>query len=180
MTTTHLQSRITATISELITTENIYSVAKSIDAIKVFFTKINAGKEVHKQEYLKNEGIEEEYKFVHPLRKILKNYLANSAKRKPNTEIKIELDFAKTSREKLKSSRTESIINDEETITRHLKSLRHRISGATEVGIVKKRYLKSYHHQVEKFYDFIKLITTYEIYLRKPSKKLVCVNRQKP
>ena len=76
-------------VSELITTENIYSVAKSIDAIKaVFYKKINAEKEVHKEEYLKNEGLEEEYKFVHPLEKDLKSYLANSAKRKPNTERK--------------------------------------------------------------------------------------------
>ena len=44
--------------SELITTENIYSVAKSIDAIKaVFYKKINAEKEVHKEEYLKTKAL---------------------------------------------------------------------------------------------------------------------------
>ena len=36
-------------LSELITTENIYSVAKSIDAIKAtFYKKINTEKKIHK------------------------------------------------------------------------------------------------------------------------------------
>ena len=47
-------------LSELITTENIYSVAKNVDTIKaVFYKKINAEKDVHKAEYIKNEGSKE-------------------------------------------------------------------------------------------------------------------------
>ena len=105
-------------VSELITTENIYSVAKSIDAIKaVFYKKINAEKEVHKQEYLKNEGIEEEYKFVHPLEKDFKKLFSKFRKKKAEYRDKIELDFAKNLKIKTQIIKDiESIINDEETI----------------------------------------------------------------
>ena len=43
-------------ISQLISTNDIYSVANKIEAIKaVFYKKINAEKEAHKNEFLKNE-----------------------------------------------------------------------------------------------------------------------------
>ena len=48
----------------------------------MFYKKINAEKEVHKEEYLKNEGIEEEYKFVHPLEKDFKKLFSEFRKKK--------------------------------------------------------------------------------------------------
>ena len=83
-------------LSELITTENIYSITKSIDAIKaVFYKKINAEKDVHKEEYLKNDGSIEEYKFVHPLEKDFKKLFSEFLKKKAEYREKIELEFAK-------------------------------------------------------------------------------------
>ena len=83
-------------VSELITTENIYSVANSIDAIKaVFYKKINTEKEAHKEEYLKNKGLEKEYKFVHPQEKDFKKLFSEFRKKKAEYRQKIELDFAK-------------------------------------------------------------------------------------
>jgi len=150
-------------ISELIKTENIYSVAKSIDAIKaVFYKKINAEKEVHKKEYLKNKGILEEYKFVHPLEKDFKKLFSKFRKKKAEYRDKIELDFAKNLEIKTQIIKDiERIINDEETIKEtfeKFRALQDKWRATGEVGIGYRNDIwKSYHHQVEKFYDFIKI-----------------------
>ena len=150
-------------VSELITTENIYSVAKSIDAIKaVFYKKINTEKEVHKEEYLKNEGLEEEYKFVHPLEKDFKKLFSKFRKKKAEYREKIELGFAKNLKIKTQIIKDiESIISDEETIKEtfeKFRALQDKWRATGEVGIVYRNDIwKSYHHQVEKFYDFIKI-----------------------
>ena len=150
-------------VSELITTENIYSVAKTIDAIKaVFYKKINAEKEDHKEEYLKNEGLEEEYKFVHPLEKDFKKLFSEFRKKKAEYREKIELDFAKNLKIKTQIIRDiESIISDEETIKEtfeNFRALQDKWRSTGEVGIGYRNDIwKSYHHQVEKFYDFIKI-----------------------
>jgi hypothetical protein len=150
-------------VSELITTENIYSVANSIDAIKaVFYKKINTEKEAHKEEYLKNKGLEKEYKFVHPLEKDFKKLFSEFRKKKAEYRQKIELDFAKNLKIKTQIIKDiESIINDEETIKEtfeKFRGLQDKWRATGEVGIGYRNDIwKSYHHQVEKFYDFIKI-----------------------
>ena len=150
-------------LSELITTENIYSVTKSIDAIKaVFYKKINTEKEVHKEEYLKNEGSIEEYKFVHPLEEDFKKLFSQFRKKKAEYRKKIELEFAKNLKIKTQIIKDiESIISDEETIKEtfeKFRALQDKWRYTGEVGIGYRNDIwKSYHHQVEKFYDFIKI-----------------------
>ena len=150
-------------LSKLITTKNIYSVVKNIDAIKaVFYKKINAEKEVHKQEYLKNEGLEEEYKFIHPLEKNFKKLLSEFRNKKAEYREKIELDFAKNLKIKTQIIKDiECIISNEETIKETFEKFRAlqdkwRATGEVAIGY-RNDIWKSYHHQVEKFYDFIKI-----------------------
>tara|TARA_B100000963_G_scaffold80696_1_gene68682 strand:- start:12048 stop:13829 length:1782 start_codon:yes stop_codon:yes gene_type:complete len=150
-------------LSKLITTKNIYSVVKNIDAIKaVFYKKINAEKEVHKQEYLKNEGLEEEYKFIHPLEKNFKKLLSEFRNKKAEYREKIELDFAKNLKIKTQIIKDiECIISNEETIKETFEKFRAlqdkwRATGEVAIGY-RNDIWKSYHHKVEKFYDFIKI-----------------------
>ena len=70
-----------------------------------------------KEEYFKNEGLEEEYKFVHPLEKDFKKLFSEFRKKKAEYREKIELDFAKNLKIKTQIIKDiESIISDEETI----------------------------------------------------------------
>ena len=150
-------------VSELIKIDNIYSVAKSVDAIKaVFYKKINTEKELHKEEYLKNEGVEEEYKFIHPLEKDFKKIFGEFRKKKAEYRENLELDFAKNLKIKSQIIKDiESIIKDEETIKEtfeRFRALQDKWRSTGEVGIGYRNDIwKSYHHQVEKFYDFIKI-----------------------
>jgi hypothetical protein len=150
-------------VSELIKIDNIYSVAKSVDAIKaVFYKKINTEKELHKEEYLKNDGVEEEYKFIHPLEKDFKKIFGEFRKKKAEYRENLELDFAKNLKIKSQIIKDiESIIKDEETIKEtfeRFRALQDKWRSTREVGIGYRNDIwKSYHHQVEKFYDFIKI-----------------------
>ena len=150
-------------LSELITTENIYSVAKNVDTIKaVFYKKINAEKDVHKAEYIKNEGSKEEYKFVHPLENDFKKLFSQFRKKKAEYREKIEIDYAKNLKIKTQIIKDiESIISVEETIKEtfeKFRALQEKWRATGEVGLVYRNDIwNSYHHHVEKFYDFIKI-----------------------
>ena len=150
-------------VTELVKTENIYSVAKNVEAIKaVFYKKINTEKELHKQAYLKNEGIEEDYEFVHPLERNFKKLLAEFRKKKADFREKTELDFTKNLKIKSQIIKDiEALIKDEETIKDTFEKFRAlqdkwRATGEVSIGY-RNDIWKSYHHQVEKFYDYIKI-----------------------
>lgn len=148
---------------ELIKADNIYSVAKSIDGIKaIFYKKVNAEKELHKSEFLKNEGIEEEYKYYHPLEKDYKKIYGEFRKKKAEHREKIELDFVKNLKIKTQIIKDiEALVSDEETIKETFEKFRAlqdkwRSTGEVSIGY-RNDIWKSYHHQVEKFYDYIKI-----------------------
>jgi len=83
-------------ISQLISTNDIYSVANKIEAIKaVFYKKINAEKEAHKNEFLENEGLEKEYIHTHPLEKDFKKLFIEFRKKKARYRKRLEEDFEK-------------------------------------------------------------------------------------
>ena len=150
-------------ISQLISTNDIYSVANKIEAIKaVFYKKINAEKEAHKNEFLKNEGLKKEYIYTHPIEKDFKELFIEFRKKKAEYRKKLEEDFEKNL--KIKSKIIEDIqnlINEKETIKETFTKFRNLINkwrSTGEVGFSYRNDLwKSYHHQVEKFYDFIKI-----------------------
>ena len=127
----------------------------------MFYKKINTEKK-YKEDYLKNEGLEEEYKFVHPLEKDFKKLFGEFRKKKAEYREKIELDFAKNLKIKTQIIKDiESIISDEETIKEtfeKFRALQDKWRDTGEVGIGYRNDIwKSYHHQIEKFYDFIKI-----------------------
>ncbi|MBH83202.1 MAG: hypothetical protein CMP70_00820 [Flavobacteriales bacterium] len=150
-------------ISQLISTNDIYSVANKIEAIKaVFYKKINAEKEAHKNEFLKNEGLKKEYIYTHPIEKDFKELFIEFRKKKAEYRKKLEEDFEKNLKIKSKIIKDiQNLINEKETIKETFTKFRNLINkwrSTGEVGFSYRNDLwKSYHHQVEKFYDFIKI-----------------------
>jgi len=150
-------------ISQLISTNDIYSVANKIEAIKaVFYKKINAEKEAHKNEFLKNEGLKKEYIYTHPIEKDFKELFIEFRKKKAEYRKKLEEDFEKNLKIKSKIIKDiQNLINEKETIKDTFTKFRNLINkwrSTGEVGFSYRNDLwKSYHHQVEKFYDFIKI-----------------------
>ena len=152
-----------AEVNELIKSEDVFSNAKTIDIIKsVFYKKVNAEKEQKKAEFLADEGVEEEFSYTHPSEKEFKTLFNSFRKKKHDLREKIESDYIKN--HKIKTTIIEDIealINTEETLKgtfEKFKALQEKWRNTGEVSIgYRNDVWKSYHYQVERFYDYVKI-----------------------
>lgn len=150
-------------VNELIKSEDVFSNAKTIDILKsVFYKKVNAEKEQKKAEFLADEGLEEEFSYTHPSEKEFKTLFNSFRKKKHDLREKIESDYIKN--HKIKTTIIEDIedlINTEETLKgtfEKFKALQEKWRNTGEVSIgYRNDVWKSYHYQVERFYDYVKI-----------------------
>ena len=150
-------------VNELIKSEDVFSNAKTIDILKsVFYKKVNAEKEQKKAEFLADEGVEEEFSYTHPSEKEFKTLFNSFRKKKHDLREKIESDYIKN--HKIKTTIIEDIedlINTEETLKgtfEKFKALQEKWRNTGEVSIgYRNDVWKSYHYQVERFYDYVKI-----------------------
>lgn len=155
--------KLMAEVNELIKSEDVFSNAKTIDIIKsVFYKKVNAEKEQKKAEFLADEGVEEEFSYTHPSEKEFKTLFNSFRKKKHDLREKIESDYIKN--HKIKTTIIEDIealINTEETLKgtfEKFKALQEKWRNTGEVSIgYRNDVWKSYHYQVERFYDYVKI-----------------------
>lgn len=156
-------SELIEEIGELSNSDDVFSNSKTIDIIKsVFYKKVNAEKEQKKSEFLADGGIEEEYSFIHPLEKDFKNLYNSFRKKKNDLRQKIESDYVKNHSIKTSIiSEIEALINTEETLKgtfEKFKTLQQKWRDTGEVSIGYRNDIwKSYHYQVERFYDYVKI-----------------------
>ncbi|MBL6657163.1 MAG: DUF349 domain-containing protein [Flavobacteriales bacterium] len=150
-------------VNELNKSEDVFSNAKTVDIIKsVFYKKVNSEKEQKKSDFIADGGVEEEFSYTHPLEKEFKNLLNNFKKKKNDLREKIESDYIKN--HKIKTAIIEDIealINTEETLKdtfEKFKALQEKWRNTGEVSIgYRNEIWKSYHYQVERFYDYVKI-----------------------
>ena len=150
-------------MNELIISDDVFRNTKTVDIIKsVFYKKVNAEKEEKKADFIANGGDEEEYSFTHPMEKEFKTLFITFRNKKNDLRDKIESDFIKN--HKIKTaiiSDIESLINTEETLKgtfEKFKVLQEKWRETGEVSIGYRNDIwKSYHYQVERFYDYVKI-----------------------
>ena len=146
-----------------IQTENVLDSSKTVEIIKSsFYKKLNALKAQHKSDFLEKGGQEEEYSYTHPIEEVFKINYSKFRKRKAQFREQIELDFAKNlSLKTAIINDIETLIDNEETIKEtfeKFRELQNKWRNTGEVGIGYRNDIwKSYHHQVERFYDYIKI-----------------------
>jgi len=150
-------------MNELIISDDVFKNTKTVDIIKsVFYKKVNAEKEEKKADFIANGGDEEEYSFTHPMEKEFKTLLITFRNKKNDLRDKIESDFNKN--HKIKTaiiSDIESLINTEETLKSTFEKfkvlqVKWRETGEVSIGY-RNDIWKSYHYQVERFYDYVKI-----------------------
>jgi len=150
-------------MNELLSSDDVFNNAKTMDIIKsVFYKKVNADKEQHKADFLSDGGVEEEYSYTHPSEKKFKELYNTFRKKKNDFRQKIESDYIKN--HKIKSTiieEIEALINTEETLKGtfdKFKALQEKWRETGEVAIGYRNDIwKSYHYQVERFYDYVKI-----------------------
>ena len=156
--------RLLSVTQDLIHRDDILSVSKEIEAIKVaFYKKINIEKQARKESFLNDGGEESEFEpLISPEEKAFKELLIIFRKKKANKREQIEADYAKNLT--IKNNiivEIETLVSSKETIKDtfdKFKDLQEKWRNTGEVAIgFRNDIWKSYHHQVERFYDFIKI-----------------------
>ncbi len=156
--------RLLSITQDLINRDDILSVSKEIEAIKVaFYKKINIEKQARKESFLNDGGEESEFEpLISSEEKAFKELLIIFRKKKANKREQIEADYAKNLT--IKNNiivEIETLVSSKETIKDtfdKFKDLQEKWRNTGEVAIgFRNDIWKSYHHQVEKFYDFIKI-----------------------
>lgn len=149
--------------SQLATNEKVYSVSKDMEIIKsIFYKKLGAEKKSHFENYLSDGGIEEEYKYSHPLEDKFK--AINNGYRKRKSEFRAEQDKQQENNLVVK----QQIIKDIDELTKGAETIRTtfeqfnvlqekwRNTGAAPIKYNNELW-QTYHHHVELFYDFINI-----------------------
>ena len=149
---------------DIINRQNILLASKEMEALRVaFYKKINLEKHDILQTFLKNGGLEDEFKAVpSPQEKTFKEILLKYRDKKEKARKQQEREYAKNL--KIKNdiiSDIHGLINSKETIKDtfvKFKELQEKWRNTGEVAMAfRNDSWKSYHHHVEKFYDFIKI-----------------------
>lgn len=156
--------RLLSVTQDLINRDDILSVSKEIETIKAaFYKKINIEKQASKESFLNDGGEESEFEpLISPEEKAFKELLIIFRKKKANKREQIEADYAKNLTVKNNIIvEIEALISSKENIKDtfdKFKDLQEKWRNTGEVAIgFRNDIWKSYHHQVEKFYDFIKI-----------------------
>lgn len=149
--------------TELTVEGKAISNSKEVENIKsVFYTKVRAEKNALLQEFINQGGKEEDFKFTHELENLFKEkYKIYKSLRNKERDI---LDKSKEENYKIKTgiiNEIDELINKSETLKEtfdQFKSLQEkwRNTGAAPINVNNELW-QSYHHHVEKFYDYISI-----------------------
>ena len=154
---------LTKTLKEKLHTDKLQSIKKTVEAIKEAFDRqYEALLEEKKEEYIADGGEEYEFSYESPIHKEFYT-LYNDYRKKRHQHHKEMEKVHKENLEKRKEiiEEIKQLINTEEHIGstfKQFQQLQERWRNAGQVAMADYDDLWStYHHHVEKFYDFIHL-----------------------
>jgi len=151
-------------LKNLIHSNTIYNIKKEVDIIKAtFYKKQRVLNEERKKEFINNGGDPEAYKPEHdPLEEELKDLLKAFREKKAAVNSNIEEEKQKNLRKKYEViEELKNLINKKESLGQTFREFRELQRRWKEIGPVPQNRLKdlwgTYHHHVERFYDYVKI-----------------------
>ncbi|MGC6489871.1 MAG: DUF349 domain-containing protein [Flavobacteriales bacterium] len=160
---TYSTDDLVSELKRLNESDDFNSTNKAVEEIKaVFYKKLNKEKQTKKNDFLENGGKEEEFEFSYPLEKTFKNLYNIYRKKKAQYREQLEANFSKSLNIKQNIIQDiKNLVESEETLKEtfdQFKNLQEKWRSTGEVSIGYRNDIwNSYHHQVERFYDFIKI-----------------------
>ena len=157
-------AQLTDIAKDIVHREDIVSATKEMEVVKItFYKKLNNDKYTALKAFMNDGGKEDEFQpLPSPEEKIFKDILNKFRAKKANFRKQQEAQYTKNL--KIKNdiiSDIQALINSKETIKDtfvKFKELQEKWRNTGEVAIAfRNDSWKSYHHHVEKFYDFIKI-----------------------
>jgi len=151
-------------LKELVKNEEVPGIKKEVDIIKAtFYKKHRAQTEEEKKEFINQGGDPEEYTpSKDPLESELKDLLKEFKERKSNYNKKIEDKKQENLRKKYEViDELKNLINKKESLGQTFREFRELQRRWKEIGPIPQNKVKdlwgTYHHHVEKFYDYVKI-----------------------
>jgi hypothetical protein len=162
--TTFSREELIERLKNLIHSNEIFDVKKEIDIIKAtFYKKQRALNEEKKKEFINQGGDPEAFKPEHdPLEQELKDLLKAFREKKAEANNNIEEEKQKNLRKKYEViEELKNLINKKESLGQTFREFRELQRRWKEIGPVPQNRLKdlwgTYHHHVERFYDYVKI-----------------------
>src|SRR6056297_2292109 len=151
-------------LKELVKNEEIPGIKKEVEIIKAtFYKKHRAETEEEKKEFINKGGDPEEFSpSKDPLESELKELLKEFKEKKSNYNKKIEDKKQENLRKKYEViDELKNLINKKESLGQTFREFRELQRRWREIGPVPQNKVKvlwgTYHHHVEKFYDYVKI-----------------------
>ena len=157
------KNQIIEHLESILLSNNTFEHKDEIEELKVCFYKLHrADAEIKHQEFINNGGIEEEFEFVDVLETKFKDIYKKYKERKALLNEQIE----KEKLENLKKrwaliEELKELINSKENVNKTFNEFKDIQQRWRSIGMVPQQETKniweSYHHNVSKFYDFVKI-----------------------
>src|SRR6056297_1521640 len=151
-------------LKELVKNEEIPGIKKEVEIIKAtFYKKHRAETEEEKKEFINKGGNPEEFTpSKDPLESELKELLKEFKEKKSNYNKKIEDKKQENLRKKYEViDELKNLINKKESLGQTFREFRELQRRWKEIGPIPQNKVKdlwgTYHHHVEKFYDYVKI-----------------------
>src|SRR6056297_1141717 len=151
-------------LKELVKNEEVPGIKKEVEIIKAtFYKKHRAETEEEKKEFINKGGNPEEFSpSKDPLESELKELLKEFKEKKSNYNKKIEDKKQENLRKKYEViDELKNLINKKESLGQTFKEFRDLQRRWKEIGPIPQNKVKdlwgTYHHHVEKFYDYVKI-----------------------
>jgi hypothetical protein len=162
--TTFSREQLIDRLKELIQSEDVGNKKREIDIIKAtFYKKQRALNEEQKKEFINKGGNPEEFvPEKDPLENQLKDLLKQFKEKKSRRNQELEEEKKRNLEKKYQViEELKNLINKKESLGQTFKEFRELQRKWREIGPVPQNRLKdlwgTYHHHVEKFYDYVKI-----------------------
>ncbi|MBS3808158.1 MAG: DUF349 domain-containing protein [Bacteroidales bacterium] len=162
--TTFSREDLIERLKNLLQSNNINDIKKEVDIIKAtFYKKQRALNEEKKKEFINKGGQPEDFSpGKDPLEQELKDLLKNFKEKKAEENSDIEEEKKKNLRKKYEViEELKNLVNKKESLGQTFREFRELQKRWKEIGPVPQNKLKdlwgTYHHHVERFYDYVKI-----------------------
>jgi len=162
--TTFSREDLIERLKNLLQSNNINDIKKEVDIIKAtFYKKQRALNEEKKKEFINKGGQPEDFSpGKDPLEQELKDLLKNFKEKKAEENSDIEEKKKKNLRKKYEViEELKNLVNKKESLGQTFREFRELQKRWKEIGPVPQNKLKdlwgTYHHHVERFYDYVKI-----------------------
>ncbi|MGM0530840.1 MAG: DUF349 domain-containing protein [Bacteroidota bacterium] len=162
--TTYTKQELVDRIKELVDSDDITNIRKEVDVIKAtFYKKQRADNEENNKKHISEDGQPDNFEpEKDPLEEELKNLLKRFKQRKAEANKQIVEEKKKNLAEKYQIiEELKNLVNKKESMDQTFKEFRDLQRRWKETGPVPQNKEKvlwaTYHHHIEKFYDFVKI-----------------------